>query len=773
MRFLKRTARIFLLLVLIAIITPLSLWGYYRSIVRQTPGALPTAATPGALSAEVNVFNGTGGVPWVCAYNTPAAQVPWGLVRLGPDTASILTDTPALNASGYYYGDNKIIGFSHTRLVGADAEEGGVFRVFPATDRSAAAARKADRAVRFSHSQEKAFPGYYAVRLPKENILVELTATPRAGIHRYTFAPGDTPHLIVDVTSFLGGRRVEEGVLLLYPDRQGMEGKVRVRGTFSGRYDGLDVYFAAKFSRPFAAYGTWNGDRFDAGSDSAAGSDIGVDIEFAATPENVVELRLALSHVSMANAWENLEAETGSLTFQQTLAAATRAWEERLGKIRITGGTETHRRIFYTALYRTMHMPSVFEDVNGQYRGFDKEVHESEGFTYYTDFSLWDTFRTVHPLYNLIAREAQRDMMVSLVEMAKTGGAFPRWPAGCGYTNCMFGTPADIAVTEAWLKGIRDFDMETAYTKMRQLALEGVPEGVRFGGRNGLQHYLSLGYCPADKMNKSVSATVEYGWADHALSLLAKDLGHTEDAATFAENAQSYRKLWNPETQYLQARNSDGSFSSDFDPDLLSYLDFDGKYTEAYVEGSALQWRWTVPFDPDGLISLFNSREYFVEELEKYFEGSRDDVGGWNPGGYYWHGNEPGIPAVYLFNSAGRPDLTQKWVRWLLETKYADDYVGLDGNDDGGTLSGWYVFSALGFYPIAGTTRYELGAPLFETAEIDLGESVLKVVAENYAPDNIYVESVTLNGVPLEHWSIDHSQIAQGGELRFKMRPST
>ncbi|MCC6145111.1 MAG: glycoside hydrolase family 92 protein, partial [Candidatus Hydrogenedentes bacterium] len=226
---------------------------------------------------------------------------------------------------------------------------------------------------------------------------------------------------------------------------------------------------------------------------------------------------------------------------------------------------------------------------------------------------------------------------------------------------------------------------------------------------------------------------------------------------------------WNPETQYFQGRSSDGRFDPKLDPELLTYVDFDREYTRAYVEGSALQWRWAIPYDAEGLIALFSNRDYFVSELERYFEGSRDEVGHWNPGGCYWHGNEPGIPAVYLFNAAGRPDLTQEWVRWIMATKYADDYVGLDGNDDGGTLSAWYVFSALGFYPIAGTTRYEIGSPLFESAELRMGGKTLRIVAENYAPEHPYVQQVTINGTALDTWWFDHSQIAGGGELHFVM----
>jgi predicted alpha-1,2-mannosidase len=366
-----------------------------------------------------------------------------------------------------------------------------------------------------------------------------------------------------------------------------------------------------------------------------------------------------------------------------------------LNAIRVSGGTPAQRRIFYTALYRTMQMPTIFTDVNGEFRGFDKQVHKAEGYTYYTDFSLWDTFRTVQPLYYLIARKEARDMTVSLVEMAKEGGCLPRWPAGCGYTNCMFGTPADVAVSEAYLKGITDFDAQKAYACMRETGLTGKPAGTKFAGREHLEDYLQYHYCPDDKMSDSVAATLEYGWCDTAISNFARALGKEDDAVLFAEHAKWYRNLWDAETKFFRPKNANGAFFEKFKPTLLTYLDFKREYTKAYVEGSAMQWRWGVPYDAEGLVALFSSRDEFVNELENYFENSTSGVGAFNPGGYYWHGNEPYIHAAYLFNAAGRPDLTQKWARWVMEHKYADTYYGLDGNDDGGTLSAWYVFSAL------------------------------------------------------------------------------
>lgn len=280
---------------------------------------------------------------------------------------------------------------------------------------------------------------------------------------------------------------------------------------------------------------------------------------------------------------------------------------------------------------------------------------------------------------------------------------------------------------------------------------------------------LKYRYCPADQMDRSVSKTLEYAYADDAVSKLAAALGYNDDARLFAEHSKFYRNIWNAETQYFQGRFSNGEFDKNFDPLKLTYLDFSEKYTKAYVEGSALQWRWALFFDPEGLISLFKSKEYFVKELNDFFLKSDSTRGTWSPGSYYWHGNEPDIHSAYLFNSAGRPDLTQKWVRWILDNKYGAGYDGVDGDDDAGTLSAWYVFSALGFYPVAGTDIYQIGTPLFSKAEIKLGEKVLTIVADKYAPQNKYISKIWLNDVPLNRFWFRHSEIAQGGTLRFEM----
>ncbi len=747
----------------------------YQRAVDDKPGQMAVSAKPGQLGHLVDPFIGTGGFPsYTSGDDIPGATVPFGMVRLSPDTEFFLGanffDENTVSTAGYYFGDHKIMGFSHTRMIGTGAYEGGHFRVIPTIGENGQKEYRAQHYSKFSHCDEVAFPGYYAVKLPKQQILAELTASERVGVHRYTFSGKELPHILIDVSSALGKNKAAEGEVQIYPEKQEVTGTIRTFGSFAGRYGGEKVYFTARFNQPFSGYGVWSGNQFYKNQAAEKGDQIGVDLGFSkGNADQVVELRLGISYVSIENARANLEAEAGNLSFEAVQQKASQAWEDKLSLIKIEGGIPDQQKIFYSALYRSMQMPTLFNDANGDYMGFDKKVHQTTDFRYFTDLSLWDTFRTIHPLFTLIDPKDQRDIMVSLIKMCEQGGVLPRWPSGYGYTGSMLGASADMVISEAYQKGIRDFDVETAYRAMRKAALGIDPPKEGFKPREGMADCLKYQYCPADLMDESVSKTLEYAYADDAVSKLAKALGHTEDANIFAKHAQFYRNVWNPQTQYFQARFSSGKFDEKFDPLKLTYLDFKEEYTKAYVEGSALQWRWALFFSPEGLVSLFKSKEYFVKELNDFFALSDSTRGTVTPGSYYWHGNEPDLHAAYLFNAAGRPDLTQKWVRWILDNKYGADYDGIDGDDDAGTLSAWYVFSALGFYPVAGSDVYQIGTPLFKKAEIKMGEKVLTVVADNYSPRNKYISKIWLNEVRLDRFWFRHSEIAQGGTLRFEM----
>jgi len=750
----------------------------WTTAAEPLPAAAP--ARPGELGQHVNPFIGTGGVSYLCGNEFPGATVPFGMVRLSPDTIAD-SGRRATNTSGYYYRDAKILGFSHTRLAGTGAVDGGNFMVIPVSGHDSEEAIRHGLKASFSHRDETASPGYYALSLPERNLRIELTATCRVGVHRYHFAASDKPHLLIHVSSVLGRGKCKDAHVRVIAGAREVEGSVRTYGTFSGRYGGIPIHFVARSNWPFTSFGTWQDGVSQPLKGTADGEDVGAALWFdnkdphengsgkdtGKKPDpHTVELKVAISYVSVENARENLDRESGSLDFDAVLAHAKQQWEDWLGRIRIEGGTEKDQSIFYTALYHALQMPTTFNDVNGDYLGFDNKVHRAAGFTYYTDMSLWDTFRTVHPLFCLIAPREQRDMAVSLVEMARQGGYLPRWPSGNGYTNSMFGTPADIMLTDTYLKGIRDFDVEAAYQSMRKTAL-GPPINSRFSGRAGVEDYLKFGYCPSDLMKQSVARTLEYSYADHSIARLAEALGHTEDAALFAKHAVSYRQLWNPQTQYFQPRDSHGAFSEDFRPLLLTYLDRGGKYTHAYVEGSALQWRWGVPFDAPALISLFKSKEYFIDELHQFFSHSSPQVSV-PPNAYYWHGNQPDLYSAYLFNAAGRPDLTKKWVPWILAHKYGDQENGLDGNDDGGTLSAWYVLSSVGIFPTAGSDRYELVSPAWKRAEVKLGNHRLVITGNRETANRPTPERVRLNGAALDRTWVAHKEIANGATLSFE-----
>lgn len=741
-----------------------------------TPGVYENVDIPeietGEYTQYVDPFIGTGGLPWVSGMLFPGATSPYGLVRLSPDTALPAGLNPfKMGTAGYYYGHNTIWGFSHTRLSGTGAVDMGHFRVTPVVGKMKATERMSNP-LPFSHDREVATAGYYAVYLPSIDCLAELTTTQHVGAHRYSFNTNREARILIDATSFLSGGRAEEGFIRVNPETNEVEGEARVFTGFTGRYGGLKGYFVARFDTPFKSFATWEGDTVTAGKLEASGNDTGADLNFGNLNGRSVELKVGISFVSLENARENLEAEAAGKDFDTIKAEAISVWDDNLSKIKIESADEDVKTIFYTALYHTMIMPTNFTDVNGQYLGFDETVGTAEGFTYRTDLSLWDTVRTTHSLYALIDKQIQLDSVKSLIAMADIDGALPRWPSGGGESGSMFGSPADLLIAETYLKGIDDFDVEKAYNYMKNTALEQ-DDSAPAAKRDYNALYLQYGYIPADMAEKrSVSYTLEYAWEDYSIALLAEALGKTEDAEFFKERSQSYKNLFNPATKYFQARNSDGSFVEPFVANVTSYYDeaLPVKLAAAYAEGGPRHWRWTAQQDAAGLIELFGGEDYFVSELEQFMLDASPTMAALDPGPGYWHGNQHDIHAAYLFNDAGRPDLAQKWVRWILSERHGTGPDGLDGNDDGGTLSAWYVLSSMGIYPIVGTDKYYIGAPIVDSAEINLGDgNVLKVSAINQSADNIYVSSVTLNGTPLTEPYLTHADIAGGGELVFTM----
>ena len=704
----------------------------------------------GEYGQYVDPFIGTGGTPWTCGMLSPAATVPFGAVRLGPDTSFIGgTYLTKMNTSGYYYEQAHIKGFSHSRLSGTGAEDYSHFRVTPAIGKN-------DPAVMpYSHSNETATPGYYAVYLPTVSALAEMTATAHTGVHRYTFNTDKDARLYIDATS-ANANKTSKDAHVSYDESTGIIlGGCILDGQFAGRYDGLPAYFAATASKPIKSVEIKDG---------------GIDINFGSIENESVELKIGISYVSEENALLNLKEETDGLDFDAVYKNAVDEWEERLSSIKITANDEI-KTIFYTALYHAMIMPTDFTDVNGEYLGFDKKAHTAEGFTYRTDMSLWDTCRTTHPLYTLIAQDIQTDCLNSLVNMAQQGGGnLPRWPMGAGYSGSMFGDSANIVIAESYVKGITDFDVEAAYEAMKYSSENEVTRA----GRENVDLYNQYGYIPNDieGVRKSVACTLEYSWQDAAIATLAKALGKDDDAEKYTAKSMYYKNVFNPATKYFQARNADGSFVWNFSPYITEFYDavMIKKFANCYSEGSARHWRWAAQHDIEGMIELFGSEEYFVSELEDFMEDASLTRAAVDPGHGFWIGNQHDIHTPYLFNNAGRSDLTQKWVRWTLENRFSTDINGLDGNDDGGTTSTWYVFSAMGFYPLAGTDKYWVGSPNVDSAEITLSNGkVLKITANNQSEDNIYVSSITFNGEKLDGFYLTHEQLMNGGELVFEM----
>ncbi len=727
---------------------------------------------PGPLGKHVDVFIGTGGAPWVEGMLFPGATTPFGLVRLSPDTClpgGLVIGGMA--TAGYWTGNSSTFGFSHTRLSGTGSAAGGQFRVRPSVGDATPIGRN-QNPLTMSHADEKAAPGYYGTWLPDISTLVELTATTHVGVHRYTFSPGAEGHLWIDLASNLDDGRTTEGHVEIHPGDQEVVGQSRL---FDGFSHGLLTYFVAQFSEPFSSYATWTGNDLSNGRATTDGDDVGADVAFAppssTTTGAVVEVKLGLSFVSLDNARANLEAETSGQNFDQIHAAARDLWEAALGKIAVESADDSVLTVFYSALYHSLAMPTNFTDVNGQYLGFHEQIGQADDFTYRTDMSIWDTFRVETALLNLIAPDIQRDSLKSLVRMARIGGSLPRWPSGDDYTGSMFGSPTDMLVAEAYLKGLTDFEADEAYSYMRLTALGDPPPGA--DGRDGNTQCLAHGYCANDEIDQAVSRTLEYAWADAAVSGLAHALGHEDDAALFADHAQHYRNIWNPETKYFDQRNADGSYFTPLLPDMNTYVDalFGNYYVHGYTEGSPKEWRWSAPQDPQGMIGLFGT-DYFVSELDSFMANASPSRAALYPGADYWAGNQHDIHAPYLFDEAGRADLTQKWVRWALTTRYGDTTDGLDGNDDGGTLSAWYVVSAMGFYPVGGTDKYWIGAPIVDRAELTLpsGQELI-VIADNQSAANLYVQSVTLNGTPLCQPIFHHADIANGATFHFVMGP--
>jgi len=712
----------------------------------------------------VDPFLGTGAFGAGVGSALPGATRPFGMVKVSPDTRSANGSREgALHCAGYRYEDSLVEGFSHTHLHGTGVTDLGSVLLVPAHGWSPAKVDEDGYSLPLDHGSEEASPGYYAASVGDPPIRVELTATPRAALHRYTFPAGSDAHLILDLGHALGTDHTTGGRLRLDPEEGTLEGELVCHGGLSGRYGGLPVYASVRVEQPWRAAGVWqDGQVATDGVLEAAGDRVGAWLAFAvpADEELVLQVAVGISYIGVLEARRNREAELPGWDFEEVWAAAQQEWEEALGVVEVAGGTADQQTILYTSLYHALQMPTLFTDVDGRYRGFDGAVHEAVGHTYYTDFSLWDTYRNQHTLLTLLYPPRQRDMILSLIRMAEQGGGFPRWPMGIGYTGCMIGSSAEIVLADSFLRGIRDFDALAAFRGLQVTADGPRPPGARYDQREGLVACLAAGCCPADQVSGAVSRTLEYAYADFALAQLAAELGLAEEEARYRERASRYAGTWDPATRFFRGRHADGSFPERFDP---------LEWTSDFVEGDAWHYRFFVPWDVPGLAALFGSERLLVSALDIFFAQAATRPHNPVPDPYYWHGNEPDIHAAYLFAEAGRPAQTARWVRWILDTLYGTGPTGLVGNDDAGTLAAWYIFSALGFYPVPATDRFVVGSPLFPRARLRLPGGVLEIEAPGTSAGVWEVRETRIDGVPLPGSTFRHGQIVHGGRLEFEM----
>jgi predicted alpha-1,2-mannosidase len=516
-------------------------------------------------------------------------------------------------------------------------------------------------------------------------------------------------------------------------------------GWFTDR--GARVYFYAVVDGGFASFGTWGDAPPVAGQGHAAGVDLGA---WFAPTRNPATLKVGISRVSIDGAQANLAAEDGPDI--DTIAERARdTWSQALDPFDVPDATEGERAIFYTGVYHLLQMPTIQGDVDGEYLGFDEQIHRAAGFDFYSDMSLWDTYRTAHPAYTLFYPQYASDFATSLLHMAQEGGAFPRWPAANWEGGSMIGQPADIVLADTWIKGVQDWDMDSAWPLLRAQARgEG---SYAYNGRPGVLEMDEYGYLPEDLVEHSVALTQELDWADDALANLATARGDTDDADYFEQRSYGYQNQWDPDEGFFHARYSDGTFDSGLNP--LAWED-------EFVEGNAWQYLWMPPTHADATAELLGGQEAARARLETFFENAVEEGLTPAPALYYWHGNEPDMHAAFLFALWGDRDATVRWQRWIEDERYAATPEGLAGNDDGGTLSAWYLFSTFGFYPLSGTDEYVIGAPRWAEASFRVGDGRFTVRREGTGS---HVVEVRLNGVPLDRPVLHHQELVAGGEL--------
>lgn len=703
-----------------------------------------------SFTSLVNPYIGTAGHAHVFL----GASVPFGAVQLGPDNVFRGWDW----CSGYNYTDSIIKGFSHTHLSGTGMPDLGDVLIMPFTGEIKTGnvtpeTPMAGPSSRILHTAEAPGPGFYGVMLEDYKIIATLTASERVGFHRYQFTENKDRRLLVDLKEGIGDKAIETYIE-----------KVNDTTLYGYRFSkgwapNQQLYFAIRLSAPIKEFKIFdNGMKPDARS--AKGDGVKGYLNFGRN-DDMLFVKVGISPVSSENALANINAEIPHWDFFKVMEDAETKWRNELNKIKIETKDTTAKKIFYTSLYHTMIDPALFNDVNGEYRGADKQVHKGT-FNNYTILSLWDTYRALNPLYTITQPERVNDMINTMLHIYKQQGKLPIWHLAGNESNLMPGMSSVQIVAEAYLKGYRGFDTTLAFEAVKNTSLRD---------EFGLNYVKSLGYIPYNKMQESVAKAMEYCISDGSIALMAKKMGKTEDAALFAKRALYYRNYFDSTTKFFRGKNEQGEWNKEFGPGRTSH-----PWIDDYCEGNAWQYTWLVPQDVEGLIKLLGGDAAFVKRLDTFFKtkiefdpNSPPDISGMI--GQYAHGNEPGHHTAYLYAFAGQQWKTAEKVRYILKNLYDNTPEGISGNEDCGQMSAWYVFSSIGFYPVYPASGvYVLGSPLFDKVTIQLpGEKTFSLKVEQNSEKNIYIQRVILNGKPWPNSYITHQQIMQGGTMTIVM----
>ncbi|MDC2007149.1 GH92 family glycosyl hydrolase [Bacteroides thetaiotaomicron] len=706
----------------------------------------------GEITKYVNPFIGTGAIDGgLSGNNYPGATSPFGMIQLSPDTS----EAPNWgDASGYDYNRNTIFGFSHTRLSGTGASDLIDITLMPTSSGRTSSA--------FTHDEEKARPGYYQVMLKDENINGELTTTQRNGIHRYQYPAGKDAEIILDMDHSADkgswGRRIINSQIRILNDHA-VEGYRIITGWAKLR----KIYFYMEFSSPILTSTLRDGGRVHENTAVINGTNLHGCFRFGQLNGKPLTCKVALSSVSMENARQNMEQEAPHWDFDRYVAAADADWEKQLGKIEVKG-TEVQKEIFYTALYHTMIQPNTMSDVNGEYMATDyttRKVANNE--THYTTFSLWDTFRASHPLYTLLEPERVTDFVKSMIRQYEYYGYLPIWQLWGQDNYCMIGNHSIPVITDAILKGIPGIDMEKAYEAVYNSSVTSHPNSP-------FEVWEKYGFMPENIQTQSVSITLEQAFDDWCVAQLAAKLNKDADYQRFHKRSEYYRNLFHPKTKFFQSKNDKGEWIEPFDP-----YQYGGNGGHPFTEGNAWQYFWYVPHNIQALMELTGGTKAFEQKLDTFFTSTyKSEQMNHNASGFvgqYAHGNEPSHHVAYLYNFAGQPWKTQKYVSHILNTLYNNTSSGYAGNDDCGQMSAWYVFSAMGFYPVnPADGRYIIGSPLLDECTLKLaGNKEFRIRTIRKSPEDIYIQSVTLNGKKHKDFFITHQDIMNGGTMVFKM----